>query len=266
MSAFWQTVKDAYFQYQRTRSFTCDVCKSEVFFYPQTRLCAACERSLAKNDGNTCAKCGRKTVTAGVCLNCKMKPPAFDTGVSPFVYRGKTSGLVNRIKNGNRRLANYFGERMAELFLARFPSVKEQFPAPVYEVNEETEPLYIVAVPLTKERLRERGYNQAEELACSVAERLRALGVHAETCTDVLRQIRSVGDQKKLGYKERAEHAASVFHLHKRAFCQGKTLVLVDDIMTTGATSDTCARLLKNAGAKTVYFLAAAALPEHEKA
>lgn len=265
MLRFFQKLQQTYRRYQRTHGYTCDACKAEVFFYPTQRLCAACEAILYKNENHVCDKCGRKTVTDGVCLNCKIKTPAFTVGVSPFVYSGKTAALVNRMKNGNRRLPMYFGERMAEAFFARFPNLKEQFPIGRYELND-YQAICILPVPVTKEKLCQRGYNQAEELSLSVEERLKELGIAAQTYTDVLQQKRGGAPQKKLDYKEREEHAKSVYHLHRRAFCKGKTLLLVDDILTTGATSSACASLLINAGASAVYFLAAASVPEHEKA
>ena len=96
--------------------YTCDVCGDEVFHYPIERLCPSCEEKLQRNHGNTCEKCGRKTFTEGICLTCKANLPAFTRGFSPFVYRGDTAGLVNRVKNGTPRLACYFGEGLAYAF------------------------------------------------------------------------------------------------------------------------------------------------------
>ena len=121
---------------------------------------------------------------------------------------------------------------------------------------------------MTAERKKERGYNQAAELAIAVYARLRSSGLEAELDTGVLCKRREASPQKQLGYVARAENVAGLFHVHKRSACKGRTVVLVDDIMTTGATGSECARVLKNAarllgaGAKTVYFLIAAALPE----
>jgi ComF family protein len=264
MSLF-QKLKEKYLSYARSHSFVCDACGKEVFFYPMERLCSECETALHKNVGNVCAKCGRKTVTEGVCLTCKTKTPAFTAGVSPFVYRGNTAALVNRMKNGNRRLPMYFGERMADSFLMHVTGVKEEFAIDRYETNA-VEPLCLIPVPLTKERRRERGYNQAQELAVGVEQRLREQGVAAQTYLDVLERNSGDESQKKLDFKEREEHAKAVYHLHRRAFCNGKTIVLIDDILTTGATASACAQLLRNAGAKAVYILAAAAVAERENA
>ena len=236
-------------QFVLSHGYTCDNCRAEVFEYPKIRLCTKCERKLDYNNRLTCPKCGRKTVASGVCLNCKTKSPAFFAGVSPFVYHGATAAFINRMKNGNRRLCAYFGECMADEVLSRFPNLK-------------TEKLMLVYTPLTKNKRRSRGYNQAEELAYSIAERLQSHGVCVELVNDVLQKRRDVALQKRLGYMQRFENVQGSFHVHKRAVCRDKIIVLIDDIMTTGATGHECARLLMGAGAKAVYFLTAASLQE----
>jgi ComF family protein len=229
--------------------YTCDNCRAEVFEYPKTRLCAKCENKLYLNNQLTCPKCGRKTVANGVCLDCKTKTPAFFAGVSPFVYCGATAAFINRMKNGKRRLCVYFGERMADECLSRFPNLKE-------------EKLMLVYTPLTKKKRRSRGYNQAEELAYAITQQLQHHGVAVELVKDVLQKRKDVSLQKRLGYIQRFENVQGSFHVHKRAVCRDKIILLIDDIMTTGATGHECARLLMGAGAKEVYFLTAASLQE----
>lgn len=240
--------------------FACDACKAELFDYPHHRLCEDCQKALECNDLHTCPKCGRKTVTEGVCLTCKSVPPLFDEGVSPFVYRHTTAKLINRIKNGERRLAYFFGEELAKALLKRFPDIKTQFEVGRYETNGEK--LLILPVPLTKERQLERGYNQSQELCEVLTDELNRLGVLAETDEEVLIKHRETALQKKLGFVARMDNVSGAYRVHKRKACEGKTIVLVDDVMTTGATGSECARVLKNAGANKIYFLVIAALPE----
>ena len=233
-----------------TRGYTCDVCGKELFDCPIHRLCEGCEQKFFRPK-RTCPKCGREGVAEGVCLTCKGSMPSFTRGLSPFSYKGEVALNVNRMKNGTPRLAAYFGEQMADEFIK------------VYGL-EHAETFLIIAIPLTKERLRERGYNQAERLAESVEARLNEKGIEAELDSDVLQKRRETKLQKQSSRKERAENVQGAYHVHKRKGCKGKTVLLIDDIMTTGATGSECAKLLLSAGAKEVIFLTAASLPEQK--
>lgn len=230
------------------QGYGCELCGAELFDYPTHRLCKDCEEGLLFNDEFWCDKCGRQTKTSGICVTCKSHLPKFTKGFSPLVYHGETSAIVNRMKNGKRRLCLYLGEKTAETFVSRIPKEEKEF--------------LILPVPLSKVRLQARGYNQAELLAETVAERLKERG-YTVTLDSVAIECRSVvRAQKKLDFTERERNAKSAYHLHKRKICEGKTVLLVDDIMTTGATGSACARLLLGAGAKAVYFLTVAATPE----
>ena len=228
------------------RGYACDSCGAELFDYPQQRLCKACAEKLLTTGESFCEKCGRVTRAAGVCLTCKSHAPKFTRAFSPFPYVGTAAKLVNRMKNGSPRLALYLGERMAEYFLSK---------------TEEKEFL-ITSVPTTEKRFKERGYNQAEELAKSVSAALERAGKSVALDREVLQKTRENSAQKQLGFSDRAKNIAGVFHLHKRKLVQNKTVLLIDDIMTTSATGSACAELILNAGAKAVYFLTAVATPE----
>ncbi len=229
--------------------FTCDQCGAEVFDYPRQRLCGECLSILHYNGERRCEKCGRQTVAEGTCLDCKSRAPAFDKGISPFSYRGKTASLINRIKNGDRRLSYFFAEEMSKAFLQNCP----------LEAGKE---ILVVPVPITKEGVTARGYNQAEDLGERIVKALNEAEFTAVMDKDILLKTRETKPQKQLHLFERAQNVHGAFRVHKRTACRDKTILLVDDIMTTGATGSECARVLKNAGAKTVYFLAGASLPE----
>ena len=222
--------------------YTCDGCGREAFSYPEKRLCDDCAATLRKNAGFVCEKCGRKARSQGVCLACKQNLPEFAKGYSPFVYAGFAASLVNRLKNGERNLSNFFGEEMS---------------AYVAEKIENPQELIVVSVPMTKERQTARGYNQAAELAKTVANNLDLL--YDE---EVLIKTRDAVGQKYLSGKERTENVRGAYRVHKRAFVRDKRVLLIDDVMTTGATGSECARILKNAGADEVIFLTAASLRE----
>ena len=231
-----------------TFGYTCDNCGRELFDYPDHRFCDACEEKMPKIK-RACPKCGRDTVAEGICLTCKADMPTFTQGVAAFSYKGETAGVVNRMKNGNHRLAAYLGERMADVVL---PFLREE------------EEILLVPVPLTESRKKERGYNQSERLAEAVEKRLNEAGINACLDTELLEKHRETELQKQKTRRERVENVHGAYHVKKRKECREKTILLVDDILTTGATGSECARLLLSANAKRVIFLVAAALPEQK--
>lgn len=236
-----------------SRGYTCDACGVELFDYPTHRLCDGCQALHVKNDKSICPKCGRKLISNGVCLTCKSIPPAFTQALSPFVYEGALAGLINRLKSGNRRLAYYFAEQMAKHFLE----------SPLAE-DLRGKSLLVLAVPLTKQRQNKRGYNQAQALAKIITKKLNEAGMYATNDDEVLTKTRETGIQKHLSSKERAQNAKGAYHVHKRKLCAGKTILLIDDILTTGATGSECARILQSAGASAVYLLTIASMAERK--
>ena len=243
--------------------YTCDGCGKEVFNYQAQPFCDSCEQKMPKNITERCEKCGRKTVTGGVCWNCKQKSPSFTKGVSPFVYKGKIAELVNRLKNGDRYLSYFFGKKMTESLLENYPQISE-FDRGRYALNDEnkTKSLLVLPVPLYITDEKRRGYNQALDLAKAVYEEPKKRGYSVFMDEETLLKVKSTQSQKKLTLFERAENLVGVFHVHKRTEVKNRTILLIDDIMTTGATGDECAARLKGAGAKEVVFLTLASLPE----
>ena len=225
------------------RGYTCDCCGAEVFDYPNLRICKDCN-SILTVDSPRCNKCGRKTITEGVCLVCKRELPCFDVGISALSYEGMSASMINRFKNGERYLVEFFAERMAQ-------TLKDS--------GLFTKDLLIVCVPMTSEKRLERGYNQAEEVAKRIS-RILSLEFDGE----VLKKRKETSEQKYLDRKQRQENVETAFFVHKRALIKDRNLLLIDDIMTTGATGNACAKALKNAGADKVVFLTAVSLNEQK--
>ena len=234
------------------RGYVCDSCGAEVFSYPSERFCAGCEEKMQRNDGLCCPKCGRKTLADGVCLTCKDELPKFSKGISTFVYEGESASLINRFKNGKRRLAYYFAENMAEECQCLYGE----------RMREET--FLVVPVPMTATRERERGFNQATELAEIFTDVLRKRGFCVQMDSEILQKTRENAPQKRMDFRARKENVAGAYHVHKRKECRDKTIILIDDIMTTGATGSECAERLYGADAKEVLFFTATALPERK--
>lgn len=225
--------------------YTCDFCGKEVFFYPEERLCAPCKREETESAvTRPCEKCGRQTVAEGVCLECKRTLPPYTKGFAVFTYTERLRAAVARFKQGERYLAYYFAERIYEKLQAEL-------------TKEELENALFVPVPTSEARRRERGYNQAEELTKAI---VTLGGYRAEY--GLLVQTRATPAQKTMDRNSRAENVRGAYRVHKRALCKGRTIVLVDDVRTTGATGNECGRVLMNAGAEKVYAVVAAATPE----
>ncbi|MBR2903228.1 MAG: ComF family protein [Clostridia bacterium] len=239
LSAWIERLKERW----NDHGYTCDLCGAELFSYPQPRLCEACEKSLLSNGNHRCDVCGRATVTEGVCLICKRALPAFDKGCSPLVYHGDTAGAINRLKKDNAYLALTFAEKMAER---------------VRQEGWDLAEAVVTFVPLSKEKRRIRGYDQAEELAKAVAKFLALPMRDVFVCTG------KKDAQKELSPLERRKNVEGIYRVVERKAVKGKSVLLVDDIMTTGATGSECASRLKRAGADKVYFVTAASLPERK--
>jgi predicted amidophosphoribosyltransferase len=176
------------------------------------------------------------------------------------VYEGEVARLINRIKSGERRLCFFFGERMAEYFVRDIRVWEE---AGVYGFKpEET---IIAYTPVDPKRRNARGFNQAEELAVAFAERLAEEGYCVPVAKELITLNKALLQQKELRIHERAKNVRGAFHVSRRKEVKGKVVLLVDDIMTTGATGDECAQILLRAGAKAVLFCISASKEEEEK-
>ena len=233
--------------------YTCDYCGAELFSYPKPRVCERCQEKLQRLDGPRCPKCDRKTVSDGVCSDCKRKAPSFYGAACAFVYEGIGASFINKCKNGNRKAAHFLGGALAERIVVRFPELLEA---------KDGEPLLILPVPCSEERAKQRGFNQAEDLALVVQSALEKAGIACQVETDALLRLKVDNEQKHLSIKGREDTAQKGYHLHKRKLCKDRAVLIVDDIMTTGATLDACCGLIERAGASRVYAAAVCALAE----
>ena len=215
-------------------NFTCDICGVEIF---EGRLCADCLKTVTFNNKSVCPVCGRKTTRAEICLECKADLPSFKKAVSPFVYDGGACALIAKFKNGNGYLKEFFAEAVAE-------KLKELPPVDC-----------IVYVPMTKKSVNRRGYNQAKLLAESVS---KITGIPC--IKDAVVKEKETAAQKSLTKKERAENLAGCFRVLKRKEIKGKSVLVVDDVLTTGATSSAMTKKLTAAGAKCVYLATVASV------
>jgi ComF family protein len=200
-------------------------------------ICGACEAALPRL-GKSCERCAVPLPMAGVCGRCQRHAPAFDAALASFEYRFPIDRVIHRFKYS------------ADLAMGRWLSLRL-----LDRVRVEPLPDLIVAPPLTAARLRERGFNQAVEIAKVVGRKLRVPCVLAG-----LAKVRETAPQPGLG---RAQRRANLRHAFRCDLAlDGERVALVDDVMTTGATADALARVLKAAGAATVSVWAVARTPD----
>jgi len=192
-------------------------------------LCRGCEADLPLI-AVACSQCGAPLPVAGRCGRCQRHPPAYARTVAIYHYRPPLDALVKRLKfNGDLHLARLLGELMAERLVAMNFTV----------------PDVIVPVPLHVRRLRQRGFNQALELARPVAERLAIpLDRH-----HVIRS-RATDPQSDLPAKLRSGNVKGAFAV--AADFTAQRVAIVDDVMTTGHTVNELARTLRRTGATDI--------------
>jgi ComF family protein len=194
-----------------------------------TMLCAPCAEALPRADGARCARCWMPVERARLCRHCATSPPAFASLRAAFVMDGGARRLAHELKyEGMTALAG----RMAALMRPALPAACDA----------------IVPVPLHGRRERARGYNQAAELARHLAQ---ASGV--ELLRGAARRTRNTPPLvKTMGRAERLDVMRGAFAARPAAV-EGRAVLLVDDVVTTGATLSACAEALLAAGARSVH-------------
>ena len=193
-------------------------------------LCAPCSASLPRLTAERCPLCALPTPGAAVCGACLKQMPHFDATQAVFRYEFPADHLIQSLKYAHRLAsADFLGRALAQLAIPFRPDL-------------------ILPVPLAPARLAERGFNQALEIARPLS---RALGVPLEISH--VHRRRDTAPQASLPWKERRKNIRHAFECD--IDLAGKTVLVVDDVMTTGATLDELARTLKAHGAARVENL-----------
>ncbi len=230
----------------------CALCGGELASEGCLRICRACWAVLQPWGGPLCARCGIPFASPRaldssleMCGACRNDEPPFDAARSFGLYAGKLRQAVLRLKfGGDDRLGVRLGELLA--------STWDALPAAV-----EAGPPLVVPIPLHAARRRERGFNQSAMLAKGLAQALgkRRAGKVPPNAGACLRRKRSTIPQTGLSVAARRENLRGAFEVARPEAVRGRCIVLVDDVMTTGATLSAAARALKRAGAARVMGL-----------
>lgn len=215
----------------------CIACGKEVF--DGNCFCDKCQKSLPLNDGAICDHCGRKLpIYSPYCQTCKGTLTAVDKARSVFYYAPPINQLIKKAKYyGGRYILNEFVNYLALVYL------KNYFNAD-----------YICAVPMTKKRRRNRGYNQSEILAKGLCEK-----VNVSYFSGIIKSKETVR-QAKLNRTDRIKNLTGTFKVVDKKTIRDKSVLIVDDVSTTGATGEAMATALKKAGAREVYLLTVASV------
>lgn len=236
----------------------CSICEGTLGAGRRDPLCGRCWGAITRLGPPGCYACGLSSPTrapfdrspaaehrwvgaagtseVGLCGTCTVERPAYDYARSAAVYEGALREALHAFKfSGKRALARPLGDLVVEQCVA---SLVEGIEA-------------VLAVPLARERERERGFNQAALLAQRIAKRL---GV--PTRPRWLARVRATRPQSDLPAAERRVNVRGAFRASRAV--AGRHVLVVDDVLTTGATLGECARALRDGGARCVGVLTVA--------
>jgi ComF family protein len=189
-------------------------------------LCAPCEASLPRLPDLRCEVCALPLTAGARCGACLTQAPAYDAVSVPYVYGFPVDALIQAYKYGGD--------------LALAPVLAAAL-TPAEDAGVDA----LIPMPLSQARLRERGFNQAHELARHLGRRFQL-----PVLANAARRIADTTPQAALPWKERARNVRGAFVCD--ADLTGRHVAIVDDVMTTGATLSELARNLKRAGAARV--------------
>ena len=222
----------------------CEACNAVLSEGDLPLFCRPCWETIRSIKGPTCVVCGIPNSLAvdatdeakNECYSCRDSPPNFDTVTAIFRYEGVLATAVQRMKYRSRTS-----------LIRPLTGLMHEHLDRIHEVDA------VLAVPLHIKRLRKREFNQSLSLAEPVAE---YLGV--PLLIDTLVRTRQTPPQTTLEWKDRHSNVRNAFSVRRPQDVENKTLLLVDDVLTTGSTVNECAKTLRNAGAKSIHVLALA--------
>jgi len=204
-------------------NITCLFCGRDVV---EGDICPNCSKSEILNNGNRCVFCDSKIKEGNiVCDHCKTKQPKFQSCHCPFVYNEKTRSSILKLKSDSAKyLAKYFAKHIYD----RLTTNKVEFDM-------------IIPVPSHKKTIKKRGYNPAKVLA----DELSILS--GKPVEDILVKTAITKNQKFLNFEQRQSNLENSIYALNHSIIKGKSILIIDDIITTGSTINACASLLSKA-------------------
>jgi len=243
LGVFKNTILEVFYP----ENLDCAICNNKIKDKAINGVCAFCMDFLPLINSNFCKRCGKpKDDTGESCAECDGVQYYFERAVSVFEYSTAVQRLIYRFKyrsetHLSRVLGNFMAQRLSEQKDWKYDA--------------------IVPVPLHKKRQSERGFNQALLLTSNISQTL-----DIPLIENILHRTKQTLVQAGLGRHERFSNLKNAFSVGDNSKIKGKSIVLVDDIYTTGSTVNECSRALIDAGAIKVYVLTlATGRPERTK-
>ena len=238
---------------------SCRLCRAPLANFSRLPVCDECLSRVTPFNVPRCHLCGdplapdSEFMAVEICANCYIERPLFTRAISYAAYAGELRELIHLLKYQQvRPAAGVLGRMLAQAAEPLLAGFKAQ-------------PILVVPVPLYAGKFRERGFNQSELIARSAIRELsRQSGSSAagatghfagklELLTTVLLRRRATASQVGMTREERRENIRGAFAVAGKEQLAGREVLLVDDVVTTGATVSECARMLLGAGVKAVY-------------
>lgn len=214
----------------------CPVCDRPVRISDHL-ACRECREALKYIGPPYCLKCGKHIDKREeeYCYDCMHKQHNYDRGMALYEYTGIQSSVFRFKYQGRKEYAEFYGEEIAKHLGSRIKALEADA---------------LIPVPLYRRKKRIRGYNQAEALARQIGKQMQI-----PVRTDIVERVRKTIPQKELNDKQRQNNLKKAFKI-TRNDVKLSTIIIIDDIYTTGSTIDEIARVLKQAGAKKIYYIA----------
>ncbi|HEX4064703.1 MAG TPA: ComF family protein [Acidobacteriaceae bacterium] len=229
----------------------CRVCGAPLSGFTLLPVCASCWNDLPRQPTALCSRCGEalpfdpRSSDPGLlaedsCRPCRVQPPDFQKAVAHGVYTGTLRTLLHLLKyDGMEPLAKRLGTLLAEQVLM---------------ISDLPTDLWVVPVPLFKKKRSQRGFNQSDLLARGLLAALRARRpeIRVHLVPTLLERQRATESQAGLSPHQRRVNVRGAFFVPRPAAVQGKSILLIDDIYTTGATARACSAALHRTGAASI--------------
>jgi ComF family protein len=221
----------------------CRLCDTPLTDISRVPVCPECVSAIEPVREPQCELCGDRLASAqllrgdGCCQNCHAFPPHFDRATSFGEYEAELRELIHLLKyDAVTPVAPTLGKMLASSVEELLPECRDEVPL-------------LVPVPLHKGKRHERGFNQSEVIARAA---LRHLPKEVGFGAGVLVRQRATLSQVGLPREQRMENMRDAFRVAERRAVRDRVVIVVDDVMTTGATLSECALVLKKAGARKV--------------